>query len=164
VFTFPEALHLVMNEDINVAESINFVNKAWEQHIPTVSQCTCKHKKGQKKNQEKLQLPVKIPGPQPVHLLLQPTKPAPSTISCFLSPLFSNSTLNNIDTFFFYFICIFTYQMISLNYVQIIESCPEGLLFDESFRIDFYFFFFVKSSFTIQPISIIKRMEKMILM
>jgi hypothetical protein len=128
-----------MNEDFNVAEAINFVNKAWEQHIPTVSQCTCKHKKGQKKNQEKLQLPVKIPGPQPVHLLLQPT-PRQRLAASYL-PFFSNShsPINNIDTFFF--ICIFTYQMISLNYVQIIESSPERLLFDESFRIDFHFCF-----------------------
>jgi hypothetical protein len=36
VFTFPEALHLVMNEGFNVAVAINFFNKAWKKHIPTV--------------------------------------------------------------------------------------------------------------------------------
>jgi hypothetical protein len=44
VFTFPEALHLVMNEGFNVAEAINFVNKAWKKHISTISECTCHHK------------------------------------------------------------------------------------------------------------------------
>ena len=69
-----------------------------------------------------------------------PTNPRQRLAASYL-PFFSNShsPINNIDTFFF--ICVFTYQMISLNYVQIIESSPERLLFDESFRIDFHFCF-----------------------
>jgi hypothetical protein len=45
VFTFPEALHVVVNEGFNVAEALNYVNKGWKKHIDTVAQCTCGEQK-----------------------------------------------------------------------------------------------------------------------